>query len=126
MQKSNKNGADYIFLGDDYGTTTGPIFSPDSFKKLLLPGFIEIVKETKKAGGFVIKHCCGNINSLLDMRVESGIDAIHPLDEVAGMDIAGAQKKYKGRIIVMGGIDCGELLTNRSPEDVIAETKRIC
>jgi len=124
-KKAIKMGADYIFLGDDYGSTAGPIFSPDSFRKLLLPGLTEIVGEIKKAGGFVIKHCCGNINSLLDMMVESGIDAIHPLDEVAGMDIAGVQKKYKGRIVVMGGIDCGELLTNRSPEEVITETKRI-
>ncbi|MHB8278161.1 MAG: hypothetical protein ACYDIA_10975 [Candidatus Humimicrobiaceae bacterium] len=49
-------GADFIVLGDDYGMTSGPIFSPKSFEKLLLPGFIEIVNGIKNAGGFVIKH----------------------------------------------------------------------
>ena len=120
-----KMGADFIFLGDDYGTTFGPIFSPKSFEELMLPGFIEIVKEIKKVGGFVIKHCCGNINSLLDMLVDAGIDAIHPLDQAAGMDISSVQEKYKDKLVVIGGIDCGDLLTNRSPEDVIKETKRI-
>jgi len=120
-----KMGADFIALGDDYGATTGPIFSPKSFEELLLPGFKIVVSEIKKAGGFVIKHTDGNINSILDMIISAGIDAIHPLEEKAGMDIAGVQKKYKGKLTVIGGIDCGELLTNGSQEDVIAETKKL-
>ena len=120
-----KMGADFIALGDDYGMTSGPIFSPKSFEKLLLPGFIEIVNGIKNAGGFVIKHCCGNINNLLDMIVDAGIDALHPLDQIAGMDIAKVKEKYKDRIVVIGGVDCGELLTNKFPEDVIVETKKL-
>jgi len=73
----------------------------------------------------VIKHCCGNINGLLDMIVDAGIDAIHPLDQTAGMDIAAVQERYRGRIAVIGGIDCGELLTNGRPEEVAAVTKRL-
>jgi len=120
-----KMGADFIVLGDDYGTSTGPIFSPRSFEELMLPGLKKIVSEIKKSGGYVIKHCCGNINSLLDMMLESGIDALHPLDQVAGMNIGKVQKKYGQKITVIGGIDCGELLTNRFPEDVTSETKRL-
>ncbi|MHB8279509.1 MAG: uroporphyrinogen decarboxylase family protein [Candidatus Humimicrobiaceae bacterium] len=120
-----KMGADFIVLGDDYGATKGPIFSPKSFEELLLPGFKTVVGEIKKAGAFVIKHCCGNINSLLDMIISAGIDAIHPLDQAAGMDIAAVQKKYINKVVVIGGIDCGELLTNKFPEDVIVETKKL-
>jgi len=120
-----KMGADFIVFGDDYGATSGPMFSPKSFEELLLPGFKEIVSEVKKAGGFVIKHCCGNIYDLLDMVIDAGIDAMHPLDQAAGMDIAKVQAKYKGRVAVIGGVDCGELLTNKFPEDVIAETKKL-
>lgn len=120
-----KMGADFIVLGDDYGTTIGPIFSPKSFEELLFPGLKTIVEEIKKTGAFVIKHCCGRINSLLDMIVDAGIDAIHPLDQTAGMDIAAVQERYKGKLTVIGGIDCGELLTNKFPEDVIAETKKV-
>lgn len=120
-----KMGADFIFLGDDYGTSLGPIFSPKHFEEMMLPGFLKIVSEIKKSGGYVIKHCCGNINSLLDMIVDTGIDALHPLDKAAGMDIIQVQKKYKEKIVVIGGIDCGELLTNKFPEDVISETKKV-
>ena len=120
-----KLGADFIVLGDDYGATSGPMFSPKNFEELLLPGFKTVLGEIKKAGAFVIKHCCGNINSLLDMIVSAGIDAIHPLDQAAGMDIAAVQKKYINKVVVIGGIDCGELLTNKFPEDVIDETKKL-
>jgi len=120
-----KMGADFIVLGDDYGTSTGPIFSPNSFEELMLPGFKRMVKEIKKSGGYVVKHCCGKINSLLDMLVESGIDALHPLDQAAGMDIAKVQGKYGDKLVVIGGIDCGELLTNKFPEDVVNETKKV-
>jgi uroporphyrinogen decarboxylase len=120
-----KMGADFIALGDDYGSTAGPIFSPKSFEELLLPGFKTVVSEIKKAGGFVIKHTDGDINSILDMIIDAGIDALHPLQQEAGMDMSKIQRKYKEKIVVMGGIDCGELLTNKFPEDVIAETKGI-
>ncbi len=120
-----KMGADFIVFGDDYGTTAGPIFSPKSFEELLLPGLKEIVSEVKRSGAFVIKHCCGNIYNLLDMIIDSGIDAIHPLDQAAGMNIGEVQKRYKGRVVVVGGIDCGELLTNKFPEDIIVATKKL-
>jgi uroporphyrinogen decarboxylase len=118
-------GADFILLGDDYGTATGPLFSPGAFETQLLPGLAEIVSEIKRCGAFVIKHCCGNINVLLDLIVSSGIDALHPLDQTAGMDIGAVQEKYGGRIAVIGGIDCGELLTNGSPADVEAAVRKL-
>jgi uroporphyrinogen decarboxylase len=118
-------GADFILLGDDYGTTTGPLFSPSAFEKQLLPGLAEIVSEIKRCGGFVIKHCCGNINALLEMIVSTGIDALHPLDQTAGMDIGAVRDKYGSAIAVIGGVDCGELLTNGTPGEVEAATKRL-
>jgi len=124
-KKAIKMGAEFIILGDDYGTTNGTIFSPDIFEELMLPGLKKIVREVQASGGHIIKHCCGNINALLDMLVESGIEAIHPLDQTANMDIAEIQKQYRNKLIVIGGIDCGELLTNRSVEEVEKETKII-
>jgi uroporphyrinogen decarboxylase len=119
-----KMGADFIVLGDDYGTSFGPIFSPKSFEKLLWPGLKEIVQEIKRNGGFVIKHCCGDINSLLDMIIESGIDALHPFDQTSNMDIAHAQKKYK-KLVVMGGVDCGKLLVDGTIDDVVNVVKEL-
>ena len=113
-EKTIKLGADVVVLGDDYGSTLGPMFSPEHFEKFLLPGLREIVKAIKNSGAYCIKHCCGNINILLDMIVNSGINALHPLDMTTNMNIDSVKKKYGEKICVIGGMDCGELLCNDS------------
>jgi len=115
-------GADFILLGDDYGSTNGPLISPDHFREFFLPGLKEVVTAIHEAGGKVIKHCCGDINLLLDMIVlEAGVDALHPLDKVAHMDIAAVGTRYADRLTVCGGVDCAYLLSDAQPEEVTAE-----
>jgi uroporphyrinogen decarboxylase len=41
------------------------------------------------------------------------------------MDIVQLKKQYGDRITLMGNLDCGELLTNGKPGQIVAETRRI-
>ena len=126
-RRAIRMGADFILLGDDFGSSGGPLVSPKHFREFFLDGFREVVQGIKDAGGYVIKHCCGNINSLLPMLVDAGIDALHPLDAAAGMDIAGVKREYGDRICVIGGIDCGDPLSHwpvDQLEDLVRETIR--
>jgi uroporphyrinogen decarboxylase len=59
------------------------------------------------------------------MIVSTGIDALHPLDQTAGMDIGAVRDTYGSAIAVIGGVDCGELLTNGMPGEVEAATQRL-
>jgi len=110
-------GADFILLGDDYGASSSLLISPSQFRQFFLPGFAKVVSAVKDAGAFCFKHCCGNINSILDDMVETGIDVLHPLDPSAGMDIVAVKEKYEN-LTVMGGINCYEPLTAYSKEQV--------
>lgn len=114
-------GADFILLGDDYGASTSLLISPAQFREFFLPGFNKVVSAVKDAGAFCFKHCCGNINSILDDMVASGIDVLHPLDPSAGMDIVAVKEKYPN-LTVMGGINCYEPLTSFSIEEIKEET----
>jgi len=111
-RRAVRMGADFVLLGDDFGAGSGPLVSPAHFREFFLDGFREIVQGIKDTGAFVVKHCCGNITSLLPMLVDAGIDALHPLDAAAGMDIAAVKRDYGDRICVIGGIDCGDPLSN--------------
>lgn len=124
-QKALELGADFVVLGDDYGSSMGPLMSPAQFEEFFLPGLREVVKAIKDKGAYCIKHCCGDINVLLDMIVGTGIDALHPLDAAAGMDIGAVKQKYGNRICVIGGVDCGDLLSSDPPERVVEEVKRV-
>ncbi|NPV07953.1 MAG: hypothetical protein HPY83_08325 [Anaerolineae bacterium] len=124
IERATSLGADFILFGDDYAATTGPLMSPKSFEEFLLPGLRTVVRAAQDRGARVIKHTCGMIEPLLDMIVDTGIDALHPLDAAAGMDMKVVKERYGGRIAVCGGINCGEVLSDWAPEQVAAEVKR--
>ncbi|HHV62511.1 MAG TPA: hypothetical protein GXX51_07740 [Firmicutes bacterium] len=116
-------GADFIILGDDYGSSGNLLMSPKTFREFIIPGLREVVQAVKAKGAYCFKHCCGNINAILDDVVGSGIDALHPFDAAAGMDIVGAKARYP-RLTVMGGINCGAPLSDYPVEDLVEEVKR--
>ena len=117
-------GAEYVLLGDDYGGHAGPLMSPRHFEKFFLPGLARVVHTAKEAGLYVIKHSDGNVASILGMMVEAGIDAFHPSDPSAGMDIVVTKRQYGGRICVVGGIDCGDPLSRWPVGEVVLEVRR--
>lgn len=116
-------GADIIVFGDDYAYNTGLIMSPKDFKRFILPGFSSLVKEVKKQGLYSLKHTDGNIIQVIDMIISTGIDAIHPIDPSAGMDIVRINKKYSDRIVVCGNVDCGYILSSATTNEVKKYTK---
>lgn len=98
--------------------------SPNMFREFFLPGFQQVVSAIKDMGVFCFKHCCGDINEILDDMVATGIDVLHPLDPSANMDIMAVKEKYKD-LVVMGGINCYKPLCEFSEEEIAAETKRV-
>ena len=52
------------------------------------------------------------------MLIESGLHGIHPIDPVAGMDIGEAKARYGDRICLLGNIDCAQLLSWGTQDEV--------
>lgn len=122
-ERAIDEGADVILTGDDYAYRKSTIMSPESFKIFILPYLKEMVDLAKSKGVPFIKHTDGNIWQIIDMIVDTGIDALDPLEPIAGMDIGKVKDKYGHRIALCGNIDCTELLTRGSEEDVIEAVK---
>lgn len=119
MKKAVALGADAIVSGDDYAATHGPAMSPNHFREFVLPYLKQSVDVAHDLGVPFIKHTDGNIWPILDMMVdEAGIDAIDPLEPLAGMDIGRVKQTYGDRIAVMGNLDCTELLPNATAQEV--------
>lgn len=117
-RRAARAGAEIFLLGDDYANNQGPIMSPAIFKRYILPRLKKMVDVIHEEGAYVIKHSDGYLWPLLDMIVDTGVNAINPIDPVAGMDIAEVKQKYGNKVCIVGNIDCGELLTNGSPAQV--------
>ena len=122
-QRMIKAGVEVIVLADDYADKNSPMMSPKHFREFLLPGLKRAVKNAHEAGAYVVKHTDGNIMSILEMIIESGIDGINPLEPPAGMDIAYVKEHYGDQIAILGNIDCGELLSDSPQEEVRRVTR---
>lgn len=111
-------GAEIIVLGDDYAHNIGPLMSPSIFKEFILPRLAKMVQVIKEEGAFCVKHSDGNIYSILDMIVNTGIDGINPIEPAAGMDLKTVKNLVGDRVCLLGNIDVAHLLPHGTPAEV--------
>lgn len=111
-------GFDSYILCSDYCFNNGPFLSPAMFGEFVQPYLYRIVKETKKAGAYVIKHTDGNIMPILDQLVECKPHALHSLDPMAGVDIREVKRLVGDKVCLIGNVHCAALQTG-TDEDVI-------
>jgi uroporphyrinogen decarboxylase len=112
-----------IIVSDDYGFKTGPFFSPKMFKEYVLPFLTELVQTFAGLGVPVLLHSDGNINSLLDEIVATGISGLHPVEREAGMDLADLKKRYGKEICLFGNVSSTTTLSRGTEQDVEREVK---
>jgi len=116
-------GAKIVYTGDDYAGNRGPFMSPQHFRELFYPGLSRVMGGFKELGLYVIKHTDGNLWPIMDMIIDSGIDCLDPIDPQGGMDLAEVKEKYGDRVALKGNVDCAQLMTFGTPEEVIVATK---
>jgi len=117
-------GVKIVYTGDDYAGNLGPLMSPSHFRKLFYPGLCRVMGGFKELGLYVIKHTDGNLWPIIDMIVDSGIDCLDPIDPQAGMDLARVKAQFGQRIALKGNVDCAELMTFGTPDQVVEATRK--
>jgi hypothetical protein len=112
-------------IWDDMAFNAAPMFSPEQFERIFLPGYRLMIRAFREAGApHVFLHSDGNILPLLDMLVDAGIDGLNPLERRAGMDIVTIRKKFP-RLILTGGMDNTDTLIHGPESRIVAEAKEI-
>lgn len=123
LNRAIDEGIDAVVGGDDYAFRTAPLMSPVFFEEFVVPYMKEMVETAHSRGIPYIKHTDGNIWPILDMMVGAGIDAIDPIEPIAGMDIGEVKAQYGDRVAVVGNVDCGSILPSGTREQVIDAVK---
>jgi len=123
IEQASELGVDVVFTGDDIADSRGPLFSPKLWKELLLPHYTRLVEAIHGAGLYHWKHSDGNLYPFLDSIVDSGSDAIDPIDPMGGMELAVVKAKYGDRVAIKGNIDQVELLSKGPPDAVLESIK---
>ena len=96
---------DEISWPDDMGYKGRTFFSPDVYRALLKPFHKRAADWAHERGIVARLHSCGNVMTLLPDIVETGVDALNPLEIKAGMDPIRIKKTWGDRLTLHGGIN---------------------
>ncbi|MDP8207081.1 MAG: uroporphyrinogen decarboxylase family protein [Candidatus Electryonea clarkiae] len=118
-----KTDIDAIFLMDDWGGQQSMLVSPEIFRRLFKPMYMDYVEIAKQYNKYVFMHSDGYIMDIIPDFIELGIDALN--SQIFCMDIPELGKRFGGKITFWGEIDRQDLLPNGSREDIIAAVNEV-
>jgi uroporphyrinogen decarboxylase len=117
---------DIFFIGNDFGSQTGPLISESLFRRFLLPHLKRLIDLGHAYGLKVMLHCCGGFAPLIPAMIEAGLDGLHAVQpSCRGMDLLTLKTHFGRRILFNGGIDSHHVLINGAPEFVRQKTRKV-
>jgi uroporphyrinogen decarboxylase len=116
-------GADLLGIGEDLGSVSGPLMSPEHFREFILPEFRRMVQAFRGYGVPVFMHNDGNIRIFMDDLVATGINGYHPVERAAGMNLAEVKTRYGKVLCPVGNVNNKTTMVFGTPKDVEAEVR---
>lgn len=121
-----KGELDAVAIGNDFGSQTSLMVSPDFLKELIFPGTKQLIEQAKSFGFTVMHHSCGSIFPVIENIFDMGADIVHPIQALATDMEPEKLKSNFGEIgSFCGGVDAQQLLVNGTPEQVTAKVKQL-
>lgn len=121
-------GADIIWAGDDFGSQTGMMIDPLTWRKYFKPRIRIMIEEFRKVNPDIkiAWHSCGSILPIIPDFIEIGLDILNPLQPKAtGMDARFLKDTYGKDLLFFGALDIQELMPTGSPADIKKEVERL-
>ena len=109
---------------EDMCYKSGPLISPTMVRKFMMPRYKKITDLLHSYGVDVIYlDSDGNVDELIPLWLECGINFLWPLEVAAGNDAVTLRKKYGKDLIIGGGIDKRALIKGKDAirEEVISK-----
>jgi uroporphyrinogen decarboxylase len=119
-------GADAIWLGEDLGSQTSTLISPEDWRVRFKPRHKRMIEKLRRENPelILIMHSDGAVAPLIDDFIEIGVDVYNPVQpNVPGSDPQELKDRYGERISFFGGIDQQSLLPSGDIKKIRAEIK---
>lgn len=111
-----KNGCSSMSYPEDLGMQVGPMLSPEMFRRYIKPAYQKIMQPARDAGIPIHMHSDGDIRTLADEIVDSGVEIINLQDLVNGIDWIA--EKFRGKVCVDLDIDRQKITPYGTPQQV--------
>ncbi len=116
---------DIFFIGNDFGSTTGPLLGPELFDRFVSPCLKRLIDLGHHWGLKVMLHCCGGFRPLIPLMIRDGLDGLHALQpRCAGMEPEALKRDFGDALLLNGAIDSQSVLIEGTPETVRMATLR--
>lgn len=116
-----------IQMGDDLGTQTATLLSPEMYRKVVKPRHAVQYRFIREhpAGVHVFLHACGSCYEIMGDLIDEGVEALNPVQTSAtGMDPARLKREFGDKLTFWGGgCDTQSVLPNATPEEIDRHVK---
>ena len=112
---------DIVLLNDDLGTQKGPMLAPQLYRRLIKPYQRMLFSQVKRAfDAPILFHSCGAVREFIPDLIETGVDALNPVQISAeGMGPAELKRDFGKEITFWGGgVDTQSILNRQNPVKV--------
>lgn len=117
---------DIFFVGNDFGSQTGPLLGEELFGRFILPHLKRLIDLGHAYGLRVMLHCCGGFAPLIPMMIEAGLDGLHAVQPCCrGMELRKLKAEFGDKILFNGCIDSQHVLLEGTPEFVREKTREV-
>jgi uroporphyrinogen decarboxylase len=115
---------DYFQFGEDMCYKHGPMISPRIFREFMLPYYREVIGLFRSRGTRIFSvDTDGNVETLIPLLIEAGINVILPLEVQAGNDVISLRKRFGDKMAFIGGLDKRMLVKGLEEIDCELTTK---
>ncbi len=105
---------DWAWFWEDMAYKSGPLVSPDMFRKFMMPRYRHITDLLHQNGvDIIFVDSDGNLTKLIPLWLECGVNGFWPLEVAAGNDAVALRKEYGQEAILAGNIDKLALLKGK-------------
>lgn len=100
---------DGVLAADDLGSSTGPLMSPASWRRIFQPAVARLGEFLRQHGVDFWIHSDGAMAPLIDDLLDCGMQVLNPLEAKAGMDVVALRERYGRRLAFYGNIDATKM-----------------
>lgn len=123
-QALSSRNIDCFWLDDDIAMNSGFLVLPDLIHRLWVPRTEKMLEPLREKGIPIYMHCCANLEDLIPIIIDLGVQAIHPVQPNCN-DIVALKEKHHGSMAFVGNLDLAGVLAFGTPAQVKEETKRL-
>jgi len=108
---------DAVCLWEDMAYKTASLLGVSQVREFMLPRYhVMIAKLREKGVPIILLDSDGNIEQLIPIWLEAGMDGVVPMEAQSGMDVAVYRERYP-RLLMMGGVDKKALAAGKEAID---------